>query len=50
MTEHPVLPVEESVLTTVDEADLYKGSGKIRKKHYERELERLQEELVRLQM
>jgi polyphosphate kinase 2 len=50
MTEHPVLPDEESVLSTVDEDDLYKSSGKIKKKHYKRELERLQEELVRLQM
>ena len=50
MTDHPVLPAEESVLATVDEDDLYKSSGKIKKKHYKRELERLQEELVRLQM
>jgi polyphosphate kinase 2 len=50
MTDHPVLPADESVLGTVDDDDLYKDSGKIRKKYYERELERLQEELVRLQM
>jgi polyphosphate kinase 2 len=50
MTEHPVLPADESVLHTVDEDDLYKDSGKIKKKHYTRELERLQEELVKLQM
>jgi len=50
MTDHPVLPAEESVLSTVDEDDLYKDNGKIKKKHYKRELERLQEELVRLQM
>lgn len=50
MTEHPVLPAEESVLTTVDEENLCKKSGKIKKKHYKRELKRLQEELVRLQM
>ena len=45
-----MLPPEESVLRTVDEDDLYKSSGKIKNKHYERELERLQEELVKLQM
>jgi polyphosphate kinase 2 len=50
MTDHPVLPAEESVLSTEDDADLYKESGKIKKKYYKRELERLQEELVRLQM
>jgi polyphosphate kinase 2 len=50
MIEHPALPAEESVLSTVDEDDLYKKSGKIRRKYYDRELERLQEELVRLQM
>jgi polyphosphate kinase 2 len=50
MTEHPVLPADESVLHTVDEDDLYKDSGKIKKKHYNREIERLQEELVKLQM
>jgi polyphosphate kinase 2 len=50
MTGHPVLPAEESVLSTEDDADLYKESGKIKKKYYKRELERLQEELVRLQM
>jgi polyphosphate kinase 2 len=50
MTEHPVLPADESVLHTVDEAKLYKDSGKLKKKYYEQELERLQEELVRLQM
>jgi hypothetical protein len=33
MTDHPVLPAEESVLTTVDEENLYKKSGKIKKKH-----------------
>jgi polyphosphate kinase 2 len=50
MSTHPVLPPEESVLHTVDKKNLYKDSGKIKKKHYKRELERLQEELVRLQM
>ncbi len=50
MSDHPVLPPEESVLRTVDDDDLYKSSGKIKNKHYERELERLQEELVKLQM
>lgn len=50
MTEHPVLPAEDSVLSTVDKDKLYKNSGKIKNKHYERELERLQEELVKLQM
>jgi polyphosphate kinase 2 len=50
VSDHPVLPPEESVLRTVDEDDLYKSSGKIKNKHYERELERLQEELVKLQM
>ncbi len=50
MTDHPVLPADESVLSTVDEDELYKDSGKIRNKYYEQELERLQEELVRLQM
>ena len=50
MTVHPALPAEESVLATVDEADLYRSNGTIKRKHYERELERLQEELVRLQM
>jgi polyphosphate kinase 2 len=50
MSAHPVLPSEESVLSTVDPDELYKSSGKIKNKHYERELERLQEELVKLQM
>lgn len=50
MTEHPVLPESDSVLGSLDEDDLYKDSGKIKKKHYKSELERLQEELVRLQM
>jgi polyphosphate kinase 2 len=50
MTDHPALPAGESVLSTVDQAKLYKDNGTIKRKHYERELERLQEELVRLQM
>jgi len=50
MTGHPVLPASESVLTTVDDDELYRDDGRIETKHYERELERLQEELVRLQM
>jgi polyphosphate kinase 2 len=32
-----------------DQEDWYKKSGKLKNKHYERELERLQEELVKLQ-
>jgi len=48
--EHPAIPTEESILAEVPEDELYKDSGKIRNKYYERELERLQEELVRLQM
>ena len=50
MTGHPVLPASESVLTTVDDDERYRDDGRIETKHYERELERLQEELVRLQM
>jgi polyphosphate kinase 2 (PPK2 family) len=50
VSAHPVLPAEESVLHTVDEEDLYRTDGTIKKRHYNRELERLQEELVRLQM
>jgi len=50
MSEHPVLPDDETVLSNVDEDDLYKSSGKIRNKYYERELERLHQELVKLQM
>ncbi|MFC7068430.1 polyphosphate kinase 2 [Halobaculum lipolyticum] len=50
MSDHPVLPGEESVLATVPDEKLYKSNGTIKRKHYERELERLQEELVRLQM
>ncbi|RLM59868.1 polyphosphate kinase 2 [Halobellus sp. Atlit-31R] len=37
-------------MATVDDDDLYKSSGKIRKKYYKRELERLQVELVKLQL
>ena len=50
MSGHPVLPDDETVLGNVDEDDLYKSSGKIRNKYYERELERLHQELVKLQM
>ncbi len=50
MSEHPVLPDDETVLSDVDEDELYKDSGKIRNKYYERELERLHQELVKLQM
>jgi polyphosphate kinase 2 len=50
MADHPVLADDESVLATVDDEDLYKKSGKIKKKYYERELERLQVELVKLQL
>jgi polyphosphate kinase 2 len=50
MTDHPVLPAAESVLTTVDDDELYRDDGRIETKYYEQELERLQEELVRLQM
>jgi len=49
MADHPVLADDESVLATVDDEDLYKKSGKIKKKYYERDLERLQVELVKLQ-
>ena len=50
MTDHPVLPAAESVLTTVDDDELYRDDGRIETTYYEQELERLQEELVRLQM
>ncbi len=50
MSEHPVLPEDETVLGNVDKDDLYKSSGKIRNKYYEREMERLHQELVKLQM
>ena len=50
MTDHPVLPAAESVLTAVDDDELYRDDGRIETKYYEQELERLQEELVRLQM
>ncbi len=50
MSGHPVLPDDETVLGNVDEDDLYKSSGKIRNKYYEREIERLHQELVKLQM
>jgi polyphosphate kinase 2 len=50
VSAHPVLPDDESVLTTVDDEKLYKNSGKIKNKHYKRELERLQVELVKLQL
>lgn len=48
--EHPAIPTEESILSGRPEDELYKSSGKIKNKYYQRELERLQEELVRLQM
>lgn len=41
MIEHPVLPAGESVLSTVDDEELYKNNGTIKRKYYERELERL---------
>jgi len=50
MTDHPVLASDESVLSTVDEDELYRDDGRIKKRYYERELERLQVELVKLQM